>query len=141
MALAEKVLPQFFNPIRLIEWIIAVCTFATGIYVFTPLYDISTAAHGPGAIAQIAANPYTVVVYGLLLIVGAVLVMVGSKWKKPRIRSSGWFILIVVRFFQLLATFVVIGFLPISWIHPFTLLLIYLVLWGLARIEVHGYGT
>jgi hypothetical protein len=134
----SRLVPARFEPVRAIEWVIAICTLMGGLYVFTPLYDISQRTAPVGVIAQIIQSQYSVVIFGILLIASAVLIIIGLKLNKPRLRSSGLFILIMVRTFQIISTFVIQGFLPITWIYPLTITLVCVVLWGWARLEVHS---
>lgn len=132
----SKLLDTSIDPIRVIEWVIAVCTAAGGLYLFTPLYTVSVQQNGLSAVAATFAHPLMVLVWGALLLVSALLVLFGLWKKMPQIKSVGWFGIILARFFQILTTFLAVGFLPITWIYPFTIMLVIIVLWGLTRVEV-----
>lgn len=125
-----------FDPIRSIEWVIAIMTIAGGAFVFTPLYTVQTSQVGPSAVATALGHPAMIALFGALLLIGAFLVILGMVTELPHIRSGGWFVILMVRFFQVLTVWLTAGFYPISWIYPFTLALICLVLWAYARGQV-----
>src|SRR6478735_8122502 len=110
MRLLQKI-PTRIEPIRVIEWVIAVCTAAGGLYIFSPLYQTSRALHGPSAFSLALSHPLSIMAWGALLLVGAVLVMWGLHREKPQLKSIGWFAIILARFFQILTTWMVVGFL------------------------------
>lgn len=123
--------------LRSIEWIVAVCTLVGGIYIFTPLYAVSKASNGASLFASSLGHPLSIFLWGSLLLVGAILVIFGKLTKRPQVKSVGWFSIFLARFFQILTTILVQGFLPLSWIYPFTVMLIVMVLWLRARLEVY----
>lgn len=133
---AKKNRPTSIEPIRAVEWVIAVCAAVGGIYVFTPLYELSVLEHGPRAFAAALSHPAFIVFWGILILIGAILVIVGLYENKPQLKSVGWFTIILARFFQLLTIWTVLGLLPLTWIYPFTLMLVMIVLWGKARVDV-----
>lgn len=137
MKWVEKLVTGRFRPLRAVEWIVSVCTLIGGVYVFTPIYRLSAQANGPGIIAQAVASPYLVLLFAAFLIIGSVLVIIGLRQLKPQLKSAGWFIIMLTRFFQILTTWLTMGLLPITWIYPFTLLLIIFILWCSARVEVY----
>lgn len=121
------------DPIRNIEWVIAICTFLGGLYIFSPLYDLSIARVGMSPFASALSNPASILLWGAVLLVGATLVMIGLYRGAPKLKSVGWFAIFLARFFQILTTWLVVGFLPITWIFPFTILLVVIILWAKAR--------
>lgn len=126
-----------FDPLRIIEWVVALSTAIGGIYVISPLYDISVDLHGLSAFAQALSSTAMISLWGTVLLIGAILAIVGIVTKRDEVKSAGWFALVLARFFQLLTTWLTVGILPISWIHPFTVMMIAVVLWFWARYEVH----
>jgi len=136
MRLIEKVLAIGSDPIRNIEWVIAICTLLGGLYIFTPLYDLSIARVGMSPFAAALANPISIFLWGAVLLVGAGLVIFGLVKNEPRFKSAGWFTIMLARFFQILTTWLVVGFLPITWIHPFTVFAVILILWAKARRDI-----
>ena len=125
------------NILRAIEWVIATCTLIGGIYIFTPLRAASAAVNAPTAFASALTSPYSIFVWGLILVIGAIAVMIGKITKRPQYKSFGWFAIFLARFFQILTTILAVGFLPITWIYPFTIMLIVILLWLRARYEVY----
>lgn len=134
-SLLAKVFQFRMEPIRSIEWVIAFFTFVGGLYIFSPLYAISAAQNGPTAMASAFSHPYMILFWGIILLGGSVAVMFGLWKKKPHLKSTGWFAIFLARTYQLITTFVVTGFLPITWIYPLTLTVIIIILWAIARYE------
>lgn len=129
-----------FNPIRVIEWVVVVCTAFSGLYVFSPFYSQAVQTDGPGALAAALLHPHLIYLYATFILIGAILAAAGIVLKQPRIRSAGWFIILLIRFFQVLLTWIAIAVQPITWIFPFTVMLVVLVLWMAARVEVVNNG-
>lgn len=137
MRLVRRALLHHYHPIRSIEWILAVSSFATGLYLFSPLYQISLAQNGPVGVALLFSHPLNVLFWGAMLIIGSCLVAYALWNDKPRLRSVGWFTLILTRLFQAIGVVVISGgLLPISWMPPLTMAAVMLVLWSRARAEV-----
>ena len=131
-----KFLPDSIDPIRAIGWVIAIFTLVGGAYIFTPLYTHSVAKNGLGVVASVFSHPALVFVFGAVLVISSLMVIFGL-WKGiPRIKSAGFFGILLTRFFQVLTTFMVSGFLPITWIYPMTIVFILIILWAHARWEV-----
>lgn len=140
MRLVSKILPDCIDPIRCIEWVIAVLTLIGSTYVFTPLYAMSVASNGTSALASVLSYPLTVFIFAGILLMASIFVMYGLVRNRPKIRSAGWFLIFLARWYQILATILVAGFLPITWIYPLTISLVVLVLWANARSEVDRYA-
>lgn len=124
------------RPLEIIEWVIASFTLIGGIYLFSPIYQISLRQNGLSAVAAAMNHPYVVLFWAAVLIVGAFFVLVGLWRDIPQFKSIGWFSIILARLFQILTTILVIGILPITWIYPLTITCVIVVLWVVARLEV-----
>lgn len=133
----QKLSPERFNPILVIEWVVALCTIVSPVFIFSPLYDESVSTNGPGLVAASLSDPHLIYIYAAILLVGSIMVMVGLIFKRAPIKSVGLFTILLIRFFQVLTTLLVEGFTPIGgWIFPLTILLIVCVLWINTRVEV-----
>ena len=141
MGLYAKAITHQYNPIRTIEWIVASLTFLGGVYLFSPAYANSVAQHGPSPFTIIFTHPIMVIIWGSVLLVGAILVMFGLWRGKPQARSAGWFMVWLARLFQVIGQITAVGLLPLTWIYPFTLAAVIIVLWSVARAEVKRNGT
>lgn len=128
-----------FNPVRAIEWVVALCTLIGGAYLFSPLYDFSV-GHA-SAFALALAHPAIMALWASILLVGSLLVIAGLIINRPQLKSIGWFAMLLARFFQILTTWLMAGFYPIFWIYPFTVMLVMLLLWINARHEVFRNGN
>jgi hypothetical protein len=138
MKVVDKITRREYDPLRAIEWVIAVFTFSGGLFIFTPLYQVSKAITGPTALATTLSHPIMILFWGSLLLVGALLVMFGLLKNMPQFKSAGWFSIILARVFQLITTFIVAGPLPITWIYPMTLVSVVIILWIVARVQVYN---
>jgi hypothetical protein len=145
MSIVKRLFPAKIQPVQAavtaIEWIVAVCTLVGGAYLFTPLYEYSQSVNGKSSFSIALSHPISIGIWGAMLVLGAAFVIYGLLKNKPQYRSIGLFSIFLARFFQVLTTLLVSGFLPISWIYPFTIMLIVGVLWGLTRIEVNANGS
>jgi hypothetical protein len=122
--------------LRSIEWVIAVFTLVGGLFIFTPVYTIETAAY-PGVFAQALTSPFSIYMFAIILVIGAILAIIGKITHKPQIKSVGWFSIFLARFFQILTTLLVQGFLPVTWLYPLTIMFVVIILWIRARFEVY----
>jgi hypothetical protein len=136
MRLLSKIMSHSIEPIRVIEWVIAVFTFIGGVYIFTPLYQASVAQNGLTGVALLLNHPVMVMIFGALLVVSSLFVMLGLWKNKPQFRSIGWFNIFLARSFQILGGWLVTGLLPITWIFLLTITTVVIVLWATARVEV-----
>lgn len=132
-----KLVPRSFVPIRAVEWVVALCTLISPLYVFSPFYVESVQTSGLGVVASALANEHLIYLYAAILLTGVVCVLIGLKWRKPKIKSIGWFTVLLIRFFQVLTTILAVGLFPTGiWLFPFTVMCVVAVLWVNARIEV-----
>lgn len=129
-------MPNIAEPIRIIEWVVAICTFLGGLYLFSPLYAYSQYINGTSAVIATLTHPALIALWAVILLFGAAFVIIGLSWNKPQIKSVGWFTMILARFFQILSIWLTAGFLPLFWIYPFTVMLVMTVLWWVAWVEV-----
>ncbi len=134
----EPVSADTINPLRIIKWIIGVSSLLQGLYVLSPLYQMSLNTVGPSTFATVIMNhPASTVIWATVLAVGGLLVVIGLWTDKPQFRSVGFFTLVLNKFFQVLAVFVSGAIFPVvTWLYPLILMLIMLVLWGVSRAEV-----
>lgn len=135
-----RYLPKTFDPIRLIEWVVAIATAISGLHIFSPFYDPSLQSAGPGAIAAALHHPDFIYIYATVILIGAILLTVGLVLRNTGLRSSGLFIIFMVRFFQVLLTITAIGVQPITWIFPLTVMFVVVICWINARLEVINNG-
>lgn len=134
-------LPVSIDPIRSIEWVIALFTFGGGLTLFSPVGNSELFDNGAGLMTVALAHPLMILFWGAFLVVGAILVMYGLWRDIPMLRGIGWFAIIMARIFQVFSTLTVVGFMPLTWIFPLTIALIAVVLWGKARTEVATYAS
>ena len=129
-----RYLPHTFDPIRVIEWVVAVCTLISPVYVFSPWYASNSITSPPGVIASITSAKM-VYVYAILLLIGAVMLIIGLVKHNLKLRSMGLFTIFTLRFFQTISAVLLVGLFPLSsWIFTFTLVLILVVLWINVRL-------
>jgi hypothetical protein len=141
MRLLRKLMSIRYDPLNVIEWVVSICTAFGGLYILSPLYDISVSKNGQGAFAAALSSHAIIALWGIIVFAGAILVILGLTTGRPQIKSVGWFSIMLARFFQILTTWLTVGFLPISWIYPFTVMLVICVLWWKTRLEVYRRAT
>lgn len=122
------------NSILCIEWVLAICSIITASYIFTPLYAIGKAIR-PSVLAMVLTHPLMISAWAAVVLIGGVLVILGLLLNRSSFRSSGWFLVFLARLYQVLATLIVAGVVPLQWFPSFTIGLIVLILWARARRE------
>jgi len=123
------------SPLKIIKWIIALTSIAGGLYVMSPLLQYSTAAFGAGALAQTIANPVGILIFGFLFFASGALLVAGLVWDKKSWRAYGLLANIFCRTYALIGTWLTIGFLPLSWLSNFAIVLIAIVVYLAVRWE------
>src|SRR6478609_8356705 len=110
--LIERMIPDSISPVYFfvyaIKWIVAVCTLIGGVYLFTPLYDYSNNLNGATPFAAALSHPASIFLWGGMLVVGSLLVIFGLVRDLPQIRSIGFFMIFLARFFQILTTWLAV---------------------------------
>lgn len=127
-----------FNPIRMMQWVLAAVSLVQGLYVFSPLYEYSIAVNGMTPFAAALAHPLLVYIYAALLIITAIMIIVGLVKDCPRIRSAGLLGQTTIRFYNALTTVLTTGFLPIVWTYAFTVVLFSAILWLVERVKLQN---
>lgn len=125
----------YFDPIRIIECILAFFTLMGGLYIISPLYENSVAKNGVTSFASALNHEYIVVLWGASLAVFSFLAIFGIYNRLPQLKSIGWFGIGLVRMFQSLTILFTSGMAPLSWAYPMTISFIAFVLWANARVE------
>jgi hypothetical protein len=123
------------TPLKVIKWIISIVSIVGGLYVMSPLLNYSSANFGAGALAQTIANPTGIFIFGFLFFASGALLAAGLIWDKKSWRAYGLFANILLRVYSLIGTWLTIGFLPLSWLSNFALILIAIVVYLAVRWE------
>lgn len=123
------------SPLKVIKWIIAIVSIIGGLYVMSPLLTYSSATFGAGALAQTIANPTGIFIFGFLFSASGALLAAGLVWDKKSWRAYGLFANILLRIYSLIGTWLTIGFLPLTWLSNFALILIAIVVYLAVRWE------
>lgn len=123
------------SPLKVIKWIIAIVSIIGGLYVMSPLLTYSSATFGAGALAQTIANPTGIFIFGFLFFASGALLAAGLVWDKKSWRAYGLFANILLRIYSLIGTWLTIGFLPLTWLSNFALILIAIVVYLAVRWE------
>src|SRR3954469_17889735 len=100
MRMVERLAKIRLMPILAIEWVVALCTVTGGIYILSPLYDVSKQQGNISVFVGALSHPLSIIAWGVILLVGAVLVIIGLLTNKPQLKSIGWFSVALARFFQ-----------------------------------------
>lgn len=106
--------------------------------MFSPLYQDSVAAHGPGILDAALTHPAMIYFWAGVLAIAAIFILVGLSMDKSQLRSVGCFAIFLARMFQAATAWLTIGLLPFSgWIYPLTIALVMLILWARERSEIN----
>jgi len=103
----------------------------------SPLLSYSVMTNGATPLVATIANPIALICYGVFLLIAGALVVAGIIKRKYRWRSSGLFMIILIRTYGLLVGFLVAGFLPLTWLASLVVLLTAVVCY----IVVRGFVT
>ena len=125
----------YFDPIRIIECMLAFFTLLGGLYIISPLYEASVAENGTTSFARALNHEYIVVAWGAGLAAFSFFAVAGLYNRLPQLKSVGWFGIGLVRLFQSLTILFTTGAAPLSWAYPLTISCIAFVLWANARVE------
>ena len=125
----------YFDPVRIIECILAFFTLLRGLYIISPVYEESVRNNGATSFAQALNNEFIVLFWGACLFVFSMLAVIGLYNRLPQLKSVGWFGVGMVRSFQSLTIILTTGFSPLTWAYPMTISFIAFVLWTNARVE------
>jgi hypothetical protein len=117
------------NPLRVIEFIIGLVTVISGIYVLSPLLDFSIDNNGPSPLVQALAGSLGITLFGLFYTASGVVLLAGLYKRKARWRALGLFWDGLTRLYVVIATLLIQGLTPISWVSGFTISLICFTLW------------
>lgn len=123
-------------PLRWIEWVLSVFGLVGGVYLLSPLLDLSATLHGASPLVSALASSLGIYGLGLAIIVSSVLMIVGAVKNKDSIVSTGLFWTAMWRLYIFLVTMIAVGPLPISWMSNFMLLLICIILYVHHKVKL-----
>jgi hypothetical protein len=117
------------NPVATIEAVIGIATIIAGLYVLSPLLDISVADNGPTPFVKALASGVGLVLFGVAYTASGFMMLLGLFKKDMRLRTSGLFLNGLTRMYVTIVTLLVQGPLPLSWISNFLVGLVVFILW------------
>lgn len=117
------------SPLTVIEFVIGVTSIIGGLYVISPLLTVSTIVNGASPLVQTIGSQIGIGVFGTLFIISGCLMTLGIIRRNYRVRSIGAFLNMLLRIYALLANFLIQGFLPLTWMSSFVVLITVLVCW------------
>jgi hypothetical protein len=121
------------NPLTIVEMIIGITSVVGGLYVLSPLLVYSTAINGAGPIVALIAHPIGIMIFGLIIVISGLMMVIGVWKRKYKIRSWGLFVNILARTYALIGGFLISGFLPLTWMSSFVVLLITILCYIVVR--------
>lgn len=121
------------NPLTIVEIAIGIFSMVGGLYVVSPLLSYSVAINGASPIIALLSHPFAIIGYGLLFIISGALIIAGVIKRRYTLRSWGLFLNILLRIYSLIGTFLLQGFLPLTWLNSFLVLIIALICWVAVR--------
>lgn len=124
---------RWHSPLTIVELIIAISTIVGGVYVLSPLLDISTYLHSASPLVATLGSDIGILLFGLIFLISGILMLVGVIVGNYRLRSIGLFTNFMSRLYVILATFIIQGFLPLTWVSNFTIGVIAIVCYLVVR--------
>lgn len=115
--------------VRAIEYIIAIVTIVSGVYVLSPFLTLSTSINGPSPLIATLGSTLAVHIYGVFLLIAGFLLLYGLIKHKNWPCRQGLLIIALTRLYGVFGAIIVIGILPLTWLPTFTVFLIVSVLW------------
>lgn len=110
------------SPLTIVELILAISAIVGGLYLLSPLLAYSTVINGASPLVQTLGHPVAIMFYGIIYITGGLMSTVGIFMRKTVLRSTGMFLIMLVRTYGLFITFLVQGFLPLTWLSSATVI-------------------
>lgn len=124
------------NPLIVIQWIIALISLVAGVYMVSPLLQLSIDLHGKSAFVATVGSNYGVVIFGCVFILSALLMIAGIVYRRVGLRSGGLFLNGLCRFYSIIATILAVGILPFTWASNALVMIIVFYIWS--RIRKRG---
>lgn len=121
------------NPLTIVELIIGIFSMVGGLYVISPIMQYSVAVNGATPTILLLSHPIAIAIYGAIFIISGLLIVLGVWKRKYQLRSWGLFSNILVRMYGLTGTFIIQGFLPLTWLSTLVVILIAVVCYVTVR--------
>lgn len=121
------------SPLTVVEFIVAALTIIGGLYLLSPLLDISVALHGASPLVATLANSTAIAFYGVFLTsIGAINISAIYK-RNYKWRSRALFGNILIRLYGFIVTMLVQGPIPPTWLSSFGIMLIAIVCYSVVK--------
>lgn len=121
------------NPLTIVEFILAVASLLSGIYLMSPLLHYATVTQGATPLVATLGSPIALFAFGALLALSGLFIIIGIFRRSYRIRTNALFLNILCRIYSVTISIFVGGLLPPLWLPPLTVLCITVVCYIAAR--------
>ncbi len=119
----------YYKIVTAIEYVVTFSTLIGGIYVVSPLLELSTSTNGPGTLVATLGSPVGIYLYGAVMIIAALVVLYGLIKKKNWACRAGLLTIAISRLYSVIGAWLIAGFLPLTWFPAFTLFIVVSILW------------
>lgn len=121
------------SPLTIVELVIAISTIVGGLYVLSPLLDLSVMLNGASPFVQIVGHTTGLYIFGTFFLSSGAIMLIGFVRRDYHWRSVGLFMNIMARLYVLVTTIMINGLLPLTWLSPLTVLVIAIICYLVVR--------
>lgn len=129
----------FANPLSATAFIIGVSTVVGGVYLLSPLLVISTVINGASPLVNVLGTGLGIWAFGLYFLASGIFLLLGLARNNVKFVRGGLLASILGRFYSILAYFIIIGPLPLTWLANLTVACISIVVWLALRDKNAAY--
>lgn len=115
------------NPLRYVEWVIAILIIVGGLYLFSPWVDMSM--ESTSTVAQALQTKASIYAFAVFYTFPGVAMAYGLVKNKPRVIEVALYFTYIVLLFSAILTLVVNGLFPPRWLTILTVGVIAAILW------------
>lgn len=112
------------NPITIIEGLISSITLVGGIYVLSPVLAVPAHFYTGSIVSQVVVSNLGIFAIGLFAILLSIWNLYAIYKRSYRQRAASTFAMAMLRLYVILATILIVGLFPLSWLSSFTIALI-----------------
>lgn len=117
---------------KILEWTFALTTTFGGVVLlvlYTKMLIEHKAIVPTGAVSALIASPTGIISFGVIFTLSGIWLAAGLIKKNKKWRSKSLFLMFLLRLYVLIATIIISGFWPPSWVSPLTFTSIVMVVW------------
>lgn len=128
------------NPVTIIERVISLITLVGGIYVLSPILSVPAQYVTGSVVSQIVVSQVGILAIGLFASAFALWNLYAIHKRSYRQRAASTFAMAMLRLYVILATILIVGLFPLSWLSSFTIVIILSVCYLYDRAKTREVG-